>query len=518
MDDAYITFRTADNFVHGYGLTWNVDERVQVYTHPLWMFVIAVAYAVAGHIFHVSLAVSFVCCLILLVLVSRRLDAIDWWRAPLFIVAALCSKAVMDYTSSGLETPLSYLLVGLFYARFLLTSKPVAEQKPAELFGLLLIAALAFVSRYDTILLFLPAAIYLSAIHIPRLRWRFLRLFLLAAIPALAWLAFALFYYGPLLPNTAYAKMINSGIPFAERAARGVAYFLTSVQCDGGSYIVLLIALLLAIGSRKPAAILAMGGVVLYILYTILTAAAATHMGGRFFAVPLLLTLIVFAQLVPTPKAAGALAAVLLLYTIYSPTAPLKMGTPLYTPYLQNHNRIDANWWVHQQGAALIDCVKGQPLPDHRWYHDGTAFRDQPERVHVDGALDGPAIGYFGFAAGPQKHIIDRCALSDPLLARLPGYRGETWKSGHFQRPLPAGYLESVQTGENRIENPALHEYYSRLRNITQGNLFDWNRLADIVKMNAGRYQPLLDTYIASPEFAELQKSCKEVVSEPPPN
>ena len=25
-DDAFITFRTIDNFVHGYGLTWNVAE------------------------------------------------------------------------------------------------------------------------------------------------------------------------------------------------------------------------------------------------------------------------------------------------------------------------------------------------------------------------------------------------------------------------------------------------------------------------------------------------------------
>ena len=28
-DDAYITFRTIDNFLHGHGLRWNVAERVQ---------------------------------------------------------------------------------------------------------------------------------------------------------------------------------------------------------------------------------------------------------------------------------------------------------------------------------------------------------------------------------------------------------------------------------------------------------------------------------------------------------
>jgi arabinofuranosyltransferase len=43
-DDAYITMRTADNFVNGYGLTWNVSERVQAYTHPLWLFLISGIY------------------------------------------------------------------------------------------------------------------------------------------------------------------------------------------------------------------------------------------------------------------------------------------------------------------------------------------------------------------------------------------------------------------------------------------------------------------------------------------
>ena len=39
-DDALITFRTVLNFTHGYGLTFNVAERVQAYTHPLWMLML----------------------------------------------------------------------------------------------------------------------------------------------------------------------------------------------------------------------------------------------------------------------------------------------------------------------------------------------------------------------------------------------------------------------------------------------------------------------------------------------
>jgi hypothetical protein len=48
-DDAYVTFRTVDNFMYGYGLTWNVDERVQVYTHPLWMLLLSEYVRKADH-------------------------------------------------------------------------------------------------------------------------------------------------------------------------------------------------------------------------------------------------------------------------------------------------------------------------------------------------------------------------------------------------------------------------------------------------------------------------------------
>ena len=44
-DDGFITFRTIDNFIHGYGLRWNVAERVQTYTHPLWMLLLIIPHA-----------------------------------------------------------------------------------------------------------------------------------------------------------------------------------------------------------------------------------------------------------------------------------------------------------------------------------------------------------------------------------------------------------------------------------------------------------------------------------------
>ena len=57
-DDAYITFRTIDNFINGYGLTWNVGHRVQAFTHPLWMFLNAAAYFLTDEIYFTTLFIS----------------------------------------------------------------------------------------------------------------------------------------------------------------------------------------------------------------------------------------------------------------------------------------------------------------------------------------------------------------------------------------------------------------------------------------------------------------------------
>ena len=58
-DDAFITFRTVDNALHGDGLRWNPAERVQTYTHPLWMLLLLATTAVTGTRTLSSLGLSF---------------------------------------------------------------------------------------------------------------------------------------------------------------------------------------------------------------------------------------------------------------------------------------------------------------------------------------------------------------------------------------------------------------------------------------------------------------------------
>ena len=113
-EDAYITFRVIDNWAHGYGLRWNVHERVQAYTHPLWLLLHLPFAALTQNLFYINIAVSLVCSMaavgIVLLTFRKNLGV----TLTCFMLPLLLSKCFRDYSSSGLETSLSFLLFACF--------------------------------------------------------------------------------------------------------------------------------------------------------------------------------------------------------------------------------------------------------------------------------------------------------------------------------------------------------------------------------------------------------------------
>ena len=59
-DDAYITLRTVSNFVAGFGPRFNVAERVQAFTHPLWFLLETPFFALSQESFYTPIALSLV--------------------------------------------------------------------------------------------------------------------------------------------------------------------------------------------------------------------------------------------------------------------------------------------------------------------------------------------------------------------------------------------------------------------------------------------------------------------------
>jgi hypothetical protein len=105
------------------------------------------------------------------------------------------------------------------------------------------------------------------------------------------------------------------------------------------------------------------------------------------------------------------------------------------------------------------------------------------------------SVGFYGFYAGPDVHVVDILGLGDPLLARLP-VLDPNWQVGHFGRRPPAGYLETLETGQNRLDDASLSVYYDHLALIVAGDLLAPGRLQAIWKLNTGAYDPLLDGYL----------------------
>jgi len=91
-DDVFITLRTVDNFIHGYGLRWNISDRVQSYTHPLWMLMMIPLYAIVrnGYLTAVLLSFLFTIPLILWIAFKSNIRPID---SILTLTLLLLSKA-----------------------------------------------------------------------------------------------------------------------------------------------------------------------------------------------------------------------------------------------------------------------------------------------------------------------------------------------------------------------------------------------------------------------------------------
>lgn len=109
-DDAAITLRTVLNFIHGYGPTFNLGERVQAYIHPLWFLIISGFSALFYNVFYVVFTLS-ITILLLAFWVLITLVASNHYAAILSSVILIRFKAYVDFSTSGLENLLTHLLI-----------------------------------------------------------------------------------------------------------------------------------------------------------------------------------------------------------------------------------------------------------------------------------------------------------------------------------------------------------------------------------------------------------------------
>lgn len=504
-EDAYIIFRSIEQLFAGNGPRWNPHERVQVFTNPLWYGVLSVFRQASADVFLNAIVASAIASLVLIII----LNAIFHDNAGLLlaVMILLCSTAFFDYTTSGLENPIVYVLLALFFLYYhKLTTASPEQFRRKFLIKLLVSFGLILLCRHDLITLVLIPTIYICWSYRRALAPKIWFLYLSVALsPLLIWSLFALLYYGSVFPNTFYAKL-PSNVDRFFMWKRGVVYFLVSLRYDTITLFIIAFVLLCSLLSRRKSIAVLGTGIVLNLIYIVYV--GGDFMQGRFLSYAYLVAVLMLMtpgmweidgvrrkMKLRLPRIASKIRAGFailfvgsLLYMIFFPHTPV--NSPLDYRNEEIIKGVDDERGYFFETSSLWQYLTnntGVVFPKYAWSEQGYNFKISPRKIQVM-----HAIGYFGYWAGTEKIIVDPLGLGDPLLARLPknGWLGQV---GHFTRKIPAGYQQSILDESARLNDPDLNEYYKKIRIVTQDpKLFTLKRIKTIIGLNFGIYNHYL--------------------------
>jgi arabinofuranosyltransferase len=467
-DDAFASFRAAANLVNGHGLLSNPPERVQSFTNPLWTLLFALAYWPSKNAYAAGMVMGLVTSFatVAVIAYSRGVDVVP--RAVAVLTLCL-SQSFVDFSTSGLENPLSHLLLVLVYAG--------ARRERSTGFIALLSGLLAW-NRLDHLLLVAPL-----------LAGRLLRSGRRGALPELgrmalgfapffAWELFAVVYYGFPFPNTAYSKL-NTSIATSELVTQGLWYIVESGARDPLTPLALLSAAGAPLATRNWRLLPFSLGILVYLAYVVRI--GGDFMAGRFLSAPFVLAVcVLFLDVVPAlPSPLPLVAGTLVLFVPLAARSSPFADPPAATCPIPESGVADERS-CYRAHTGRVANVRAAKYKKHEYYELGQALRKKGSGVHAENV-----VGMKAFAAGPRVHLIDLFALTDPLLSRIPyAPADKSWRIGHFSRPLPDGYAASVRTGRNRIEDACIARFYDRLRRVTHGPIVSWQRAKDIFWLN----------------------------------
>ena len=240
-EDAYITYRYAENFVKIGSLVYNQGEPINAMTSPLHAILSAAFFSVTGQTVLSNKILALLLLLVSAILVWNHFRNHPQWQL-LALILILMPPSVLLWTFGGLETPILLFLVTVTVL--------LIKRNPAFDLNLLclifFLAGLAFLTRYDSILFFLPSTLYAAS------KERSLKHVLIAiagaAILPLAWFFVSIYYYGDFLPTSFYVKTPSGNL--GELVFNGI-YIASYLFYVGLTPVVALVFVLLGPTHRK---------------------------------------------------------------------------------------------------------------------------------------------------------------------------------------------------------------------------------------------------------------------------
>lgn len=477
-DDAYITFRTVENFHQGYGLRWNIIERVQSYTHPLWMINLLIGKLFISDIYYLSLLLSFTYSTLTLYILYILTD-----RNPsyflLFFLLFISSKSVLDFTSSGLENSLSYFLIASFFYSLL-------RLRNYKYFYLItsIILSCMFLNRMDLIIAFLPIAIYLyfyQSIKINKLRKSLWQGFL-GFLPVVFWSLFAIYYYGSFFANSVIAKT-NTGLPLVILQGQGIQFLYANLIYEPYTIIFITITALCFIFSKNIYSKLLAIGIVLYILYVVNV--GGDYMYGRFLTTPFIISLFLLTTYIK--QASHTFTRIIFFTSICLAIFNLYQYTIKYiSSFEMNSTGFTDERAFYYRTTGLLPNLLNQniSIADH--------FSETVTMFDSELADNDPVLlynmGFNGYIASqvfPEKYIVDSLGLTNAYLAAHPINYGY-WRIGHFRREPSLGYINSIKLNRNVLSSTHDHYVYEQVKLLSQAPLNEKHRFKAIINWHNG--------------------------------
>ena len=497
-DDAYHGYVMAKHLVEGDGFVYNIGQRASASTAPLFTLIIALGYFITREMFFTSLFICVAFSAVAYYIVTYKICK-NVQQVVVSFFALIGSASFVSYTTSGLENSFLFFLVALFLKIYFSSEKYTARQM---LYMALIFSAVAM-SRMDAVLYLIPAICYVFLVK--RRDTSFMQavgIGLLGLLPFILWEVFSVFYFGFPVPNTAYVKL-GTDIAKIEFIKKGIWYTIFTFLNDAIVLIVPAMYVVISIISKRAKYLYISAGIIIYGAYVIYI--GGDFMMGRHFTVMLIIATASIIELTNKTSAQDLRKAALYNKAF---TIVIAMGIVYAVTFVPN---IGIQYLAGGRYASLISderayytgttglysnirsLIKDKRLCiEDTWNYDSTnEIREAKIRGNITENSPGILVYY-----NSDLYLNDTYALGDPFLSKLPAIRQENWRVGHLRRKCPEGYRESVWTHENQIENNDLAKYYDIIIYMTEGDLFDMERIKTVINWNLGKYNYLLDDYI----------------------
>jgi arabinofuranosyltransferase len=486
-EDAFINFRIIHNLLAGHGPVFNVGERVEVDSDPLWMFTLALVHAVTpwASLEWTSVVLGLICTAGGFVAGGAAVGLLGGRHGegtvlPIGLLMVSVVAGVWEFMTSGLEMSMVILWLGCSYLLLVRTAGRRRGAVPTAVvagLGTLIRPELALVSVVFVVALVALVASPSWGDGTGRVRRSFGIVAAAFALPVLYQL-FRMAYYALLVPSTALAKAAGSswwsqGATYLWNFVAPYTLWLPMVLAAG--VVTVRIVAWWGEGDRTGVLLLAtpvVAGVV-DLLYVVEVGGDYMHarlLLPAFFALclPVYVGVRSLKGLLIVPVAGIAVWSVVCLgwLRFVQPPAPPHLG--LQTVFISNERNswITATGSPHpvtagdyrralsgKAGAVLARSARAVPAGQQRMLVITNPFAPLDPASEVPArsplpftlAVNLPAIGVIGYLAGPDVYVYDEFSLANPVGSHTtvthharPGHEklvGPSWMLGRFGVP-----------------------------------------------------------------------------------